>query len=57
MYLNSRGCVIPKSSVTEKEIETIKSDLTVVPKENHAIKLVQSQEKKVIVFRENEQKL
>lgn len=57
MYLNSRGCVIPKSSVTEKEIETIKSDLTVVPKENHAIKLAQSQEKKVIVFRENEQKL
>jgi superfamily II DNA or RNA helicase len=57
MYLNSRGCVIPKDSIDKDELNRIRSELTVIPKENHAMKIAQQQEKQIVVFRENEQKI
>uniref|UniRef100_A0A6C0CLX5 Helicase ATP-binding domain-containing protein n=1 Tax=viral metagenome TaxID=1070528 RepID=A0A6C0CLX5_9ZZZZ len=56
-YLNSRGYIIPKNTLEEKELNAIKDQLTVTPKENHAVKTVFTPEKKVIVYRENENKL
>ena len=57
MYLNSRGCVIPKSILSQDQIKQIKKELTLTPKENHAIRLAATDEKQIIVYRENEQKL
>lgn len=57
MYLNTRGLVIPKSSISEKELNSIKKELVLTPKENHAIKMVNQQEKEIIVYRENEEKI
>lgn len=55
--IGSRGYVIKKSSLTSEEIDALKDDLTIMPKENHAIKTVQAQEKAVIVYRENDEKI
>jgi superfamily II DNA or RNA helicase len=56
-YLNSRGYVIPKSSLTSEELESLKEDLTLSPKTNHAIKSIYMPEKKIVVYRENESKI
>lgn len=56
-YLNSRGYVIPKSSLSSEELESLKQDLTLSPKTNHAIKSIYMPEKKIVVYRENESKI
>ena len=57
MYLSSRGCVLLKSQLTPAEIETIKRELIISPKDNMAIKIAKPVEVKIVVFKENEQKL
>jgi superfamily II DNA or RNA helicase len=57
MYLSSRGYVLLKSELTQKNIEAIKNELTISPKENKAIKIAKPVEVKIVVFRENEHKL
>lgn len=57
MYLSSRGYVLLKSELTPQNIETIKNELTISPKENKAVKIAKSEEVKIVVFRENEHKL
>ena len=57
MYLNSRGCVIIKDNIDKDELSRIRYELTVIPKENHAMKIAQQQEKQIVVFRENDQKI
>jgi superfamily II DNA or RNA helicase len=57
MYLSSRGFVLLKSELTPQNIETIKNELTISPKENKAVKIAKSEEVKIVVFRENEHKL
>lgn len=55
--LTSRGYVLTKSSLSEEDLGILKHELSLVPKENHAVKMVKGQEKAVIVYRENEQKI
>lgn len=57
MYLSSRGYVLLKSELTQVNIDAIKKELTISPKENKAIKIAKPVEVKIVVFRENEQKL
>ena len=57
MYLSSRGYVLLKSDYTPTEIEEIRNDLIISPKENKAVKIAKPIEVKIVVFRENEQKL
>ena len=57
MYLSSRGYVLLKSELTQLEIDGIREDLVISPKENRAIKIAKPVEVKIVVFRENEQKL
>ena len=57
MYLSSRGYVLLKSELTQLEIDGISEDLVISPKENRAIKIAKPVEVKIVVFRENEQKL
>ena len=57
MYLSSRGYVLLKSQFTNTEIQSIKDDLTISPKENRAIRIAKQVEIKIVVFKENEQKL
>ena len=54
MYVNQRGLVIPKKLVSPEEIESMKRDLTLIPKKNHVMPV---EEKPIAAFRENEQKL
>lgn len=54
MYVNHRGLVIPKKLVSPEEIESMKRDLTLIPKKNHVMPV---EEKPIAAFRENEQKL
>jgi superfamily II DNA or RNA helicase len=56
MYINHRGLVIPKSSISKEEIAKIKEELTLTPKKNHVM-MTAVEEKPVLVFRENEKKL
>ena len=57
MYLSSRGYVLLKSELTPTEIDGIRKDLIISPKENKAVKIAKPVEVKIVVFRENEQKL
>lgn len=57
MYLSSRGYVLLKSELTPTEIDGIRKDLIIIPKENKAVKIAKPVEVKIVVFRENEQKL
>jgi len=54
MYVSQRGLVIPKKLVSPEEIESMKRDLTLIPKKNHVMPV---EEKPIAAFRENEQKL
>ena len=54
MYVTQRGLVIPKKLVSPEEIQSMKRDLTLIPKKNHVMPV---EEKPIAVFRENEQKL
>ena len=54
MYVNHRGLVIPKKLISPEEIESMKRDLTLIPKKNHVMPV---EEKPIAAFRENEQKL
>lgn len=54
MYLNNRGFIIPKKLLSKEEIKQLKEDLVLTPKENH---IVRTEEKQIIVYRENEHKL
>ena len=56
MYINHRGLVIPKSSISKEEVAKIKEELTLTPKKNHVM-MTAVEEKPVLVFRENEKKL
>ena len=57
MKINSRGYVLSKASLTSVELTKLKNELVISPKENHAVKAVKTEEKKIILYRENEQKL
>ena len=57
MYLSSRGYVLLKSQLTPAEIDAIRKELVLSPKENKAIRIAKPVEVKIVVFRENEQKL
>ena len=54
MYVTQRGLVIPKNMISPEEIESMKRDLTLIPKKNHVMPV---EEKPIAAFRENEQKL
>ena len=56
MYINHRGLVIPKSSISKEEVAKIKEELTLTPKKNHVM-MTAVEDKPVLVFRENEKKL
>ena len=55
--ITSRGYVLQKSEFTPEKLLELKSDLSLTPKDNHVVKIVKGQEKCVIVYRENEQKI
>ena len=53
-----RGYVIQKSSLTTDQLNALKYDLAITPKESHMMKTVaKNTEKRIIVYRENEQKI
>ena len=54
MYINHRGLVLLKSQLSPEQINNIKTELTLTPKKNHVLPV---EEKPVITFRENAQKL
>lgn len=55
--ITSRGYVLQKSEFTPEKLLELKNDLSLTPKDNHVVKIVKGQEKCVIVYRENEQKI
>lgn len=55
--LSSRGFVIEKKNLSENELKTLKDELTVSPKENHMMRNFQGESTKIIVYRENENKI
>ena len=55
--LSSRGFVIEKKNLSEKELKNLKDELTVSPKENHMMRNFQGESTKIIVYRENENKI
>lgn len=55
--LGSRGYVIDKKSLSDKELNELKDELTVSPKENHIMKNFQGSSIKIMVYRENENKI
>jgi superfamily II DNA or RNA helicase len=55
--VTSRGYVIQKSSLSPDVLTQLKEDLHIHPKENHVIKTLQQEDKSVIAYRENDQKI
>ena len=55
--VTSRGYVIQKSSLSPDDLTQLKEDLHIHPKENHVIKTLQQEDKSVIAYRENDQKI
>ena len=55
--VTSRGYVIQKSTLSPDDLTQLKEDLHIHPKENHVIKTLQQEDKSVIAYRENDQKI
>ena len=56
-YLNARGYVIPKNTLNETQLEELKGNLTLSPKENFGFNSYFTPEKQIVVYRENDSKI
>jgi len=56
--INSKGYIINKSTLSKDELQTLKNDLSITPKESHMVKAANVKASKpVIAYRENEKKM